>query len=768
MAPSLAMMGAAALACASSVNAILTGPPTVIVAPPVCVPGSNYELDTLYKGETFFDGFEFKTARDLSNGFVKYLSKSEAQNKNIIKSTSDDVTIGVDKVAPTGSDGRGSVRIESHKSFESGLFVARFKHFPSISCGAWPAFWMYGPGWPDNGEIDIYEQWNEAQTNSITAHTNDTVAGACTLDQNDFTGQLETSNCDIDAPNQFNNQGCSVHEGNGQWGKAAGGTYAVQWTDEFIKVWSWPTGGVPANVHSATPLPELATWGKPHWAVTKAKCNVEKSFNAMKIVININLCGDTAGHPELWKQTCKAKKNKDSCNEYVGGNVGNDFDELYWKIEDIKVFQNVKKTCPAPSSALPSSAAPSSVAPSSAAPSSAAPSSAAPSSAAPSSAAPSSVAPSSAPPSSVAPSSVAPSVAPSSVAPSVAPSSVAPSSAAPSSAAPSSAPPSSISAPPSSVSEAPESSYCEDESSTVPSAGPSSVAPSSAAPSSAGPSSVAPSSGVPSAGPSSVAPSSGVPSAGPSSVAPSVISSGHPSVGPSGINPSSFASSSWTVSVTSSTKHWPSASSSTHYTTSTVYSTHTYTVSKCPATVKHCPYGAVTTEVVAAYTTVCPVTTTDSWPSKPTGGAGGKPDWTQGGKPPAGGEGDWPAGGDHPNGGSGSGSWPAPGGSKSGSGSWPVPAGGAAPTKGSGSGSWPAPGGGAGGDWPAGAASPSKSSGSWPAGGAAPAASQPAGSWPKGGSNSTTGAAKPVTAGAFKAGVSMVGVLAGAFLVLGL
>ena len=47
-------------------------------------------------------------------------------------------------------------------------------------------------------------------------------------------------------------------------------------------------------------------------------------------------------------------------------------------------------------------------------------------------------------------------------------------------------------------------------------------------------------------------------------------------------------------------------------TTSTVYSTRTATVTKCPPTVTDCPIGSVTTEVVAVSTTVCPVTETET------------------------------------------------------------------------------------------------------------------------------------------------------------
>jgi hypothetical protein len=52
------------------------------------------------------------------------------------------------------------------------------------------------------------------------------------------------------------------------------------------------------------------------------------------------------------------------------------------------------------------------------------------------------------------------------------------------------------------------------------------------------------------------------------------------------------------------------ASSTQAFTTSTVYTTNIYTITKCPAAVTNCPVGKVTTDVVSLYTTVCPVKST--------------------------------------------------------------------------------------------------------------------------------------------------------------
>lgn len=161
--------------------------------------------------------------RDPNNGFVQYQSKDAAVSSGLFKTEGDDIRIGVDSKT-SGVNGRKSVRLESTASYNTGLFVAKFSHFPKPICGAWPAFWMVGDNWPQDGEVDIYEMWSMADQNMITYHTGkpDQV-GSCLLDPDMHIASAQTFNCDNSAPGQWVNQGCGVMEQSGQWGNPDGG-----------------------------------------------------------------------------------------------------------------------------------------------------------------------------------------------------------------------------------------------------------------------------------------------------------------------------------------------------------------------------------------------------------------------------------------------------------------------------------------------------------------------------------------------------------------
>jgi hypothetical protein len=74
-----------------------------------------------------------------------------------------------------------------------------------------------------------------------------------------------------------------------------------------------------------------------------------------------------------------------------------------------------------------------------------------------------------------------------------------------------------------------------------------------------------------------------------------------------------------TISSTAPNVTYPTTSIAS-YTTSTVYTTSIHTVTDCPKTVTDCPahYTSVVTDVIALYTTVCPVTAKHTPPAYTT------------------------------------------------------------------------------------------------------------------------------------------------------
>ena len=71
-----------------------------------------------------------------------------------ISTNATSVYIGADHTGfyPNGGPGRPSVRLTSNNNYTHGLFILDLSHMP-FGCGTWPAFWTFGPSWPNNGEI---------------------------------------------------------------------------------------------------------------------------------------------------------------------------------------------------------------------------------------------------------------------------------------------------------------------------------------------------------------------------------------------------------------------------------------------------------------------------------------------------------------------------------------------------------------------------------------------------------------------------------------
>ncbi|KAG6008848.1 hypothetical protein E4U43_000090 [Claviceps pusilla] len=294
----------------------------------------TYNLQDTYAGETFFDQFDYKTGYDPAQGFVHYVPKEEALNRNLTYATPSTAVLRVDTAVgpgsqPDASTGRFSVRLESKKTYNGGLFVFDVKHTP-YACGAWPALWLTDSfHWPQHGEIDIMESINQGTNgNAMTLHTTDD----CSMSvQRKQTGSSLQDNCDHSINK---NAGCGVKEPDSTFGAAlnsAGGSImAVEWRAAGIRIWQFARNAIPSDITGKKPNP--AGWGIATADFPSTDCDIGSHFKNHSIIVNIDLCGDLVYGS--WSESgCPG-----NCTDLVANQPGL-FKTAFWEFGSFEVYQ---------------------------------------------------------------------------------------------------------------------------------------------------------------------------------------------------------------------------------------------------------------------------------------------------------------------------------------------------------------------------------------------------------------------------------------------
>lgn len=304
-----------------------------LALPAAAVP--DYKLVEKWEGKNFLDFFNFHVGSDPTNGFVNYLDQGSAEDAGLIKFTdSGSVYLGVDhknKVA-SGARGRDSVRIGSKKYYEKSLIVADIAHMPGSACGTWPAFWSVGKNWPADGEIDIIEGVNLQDHNEIVMHT----AGTCSIKDEGMSGSVNATGCGED----LGTVGCVIEGHKGSYGtsfnKQGGGVYAMEWTEQYLKIWFFPRDSIPSSITNGDP--DVSTFGTP-MALVEEGCDVANSFKAQSFIFDTTFCGDWAGGV-FGESGCPMSSSDpfQSCHNFVANNPSA-YEQSYWEINSVKIYQ---------------------------------------------------------------------------------------------------------------------------------------------------------------------------------------------------------------------------------------------------------------------------------------------------------------------------------------------------------------------------------------------------------------------------------------------
>jgi len=281
-----------------------------------------------FVGPKFFDNFDFWTSSDPTHGFVDYVDNNTAFSRGYVWAGSNLVYMGVDHTN-NAPNGRQSVRITSNKSWTKGLFVLILSHMPGGQCGSWPAFWTVGANWPNNGEIDIIEGVNKNTVDQMTLHTS---SNCQMIGYRNMTGQSVGNDCE--SPGN-NNAGCGVQSTRPNsygeaFNSAGGGAYAMELTDNGIRIWYFSKQDMPSDIGSNNPNPSW--WRVPDSAFPFGGSCSRNHFGPQQIVFDMTFCGDWAGN------VYQSSGCPSTCENFVAYNPGS-FADYYWQIVSLKVYQ---------------------------------------------------------------------------------------------------------------------------------------------------------------------------------------------------------------------------------------------------------------------------------------------------------------------------------------------------------------------------------------------------------------------------------------------
>ncbi|KAL8383069.1 hypothetical protein RB595_006703 [Gaeumannomyces hyphopodioides] len=299
----------------------------------------NYSLSDNYSGAKFFDNFNYFTGYDPTGGHVHYVPRPHAEQLNLTYATESSAVVRVDATVgpgdvPNASTGRFSVRLESKRQYDRGLFVFDVAHTPH-GCGTWPALWMSSPhNWPLDGEIDVMEATNKGDDgNLFSLHT----TRGCEMNRRrDMTGVAKQTDC-YNGTNS--NQGCNVAGPRESYGQAfnarGGGVLAVELRDQGIRMWQFARPDVPRDLAAgagATAAPDPASWGAAAADFPSTDCDVGAHFRNQSIIINITLCGQLT--EALWGSSeCPG-----TCVKHVSDNP-DAFRDAFWQFNSLRVYK---------------------------------------------------------------------------------------------------------------------------------------------------------------------------------------------------------------------------------------------------------------------------------------------------------------------------------------------------------------------------------------------------------------------------------------------
>jgi len=314
-----------------------------LLALPVLASATSYTVEKVYSGSNFFDDWIFYNNFDnLTNGDAIFVSASTAASAQLayVDPSTSHAIIKVDNTTTVPfNDKRNTVRISSKDRYGVGsVWIADMYHVP-FGCSVWPAWWSQAPNWPTGGEIDTFEGVNQVTMNQMALHTN---PGCSQVSPVQSSTLVNSTDCSFQANS---NQGCVVTNPTTQsygaaFASAGGGVFVTEFATTGISIWFFPRSQVPSSVSSNASSIDTSNFGEPVANWPTGGCSINKFFEPQNLIFDITLCGDFAGNPATFAETCSG-----TCyNDYVIGPPST-YNNAYFEVASVRVYgQNGSNT----------------------------------------------------------------------------------------------------------------------------------------------------------------------------------------------------------------------------------------------------------------------------------------------------------------------------------------------------------------------------------------------------------------------------------------
>ncbi|KAF8830521.1 hypothetical protein HHX47_DHR2000957 [Lentinula edodes] len=288
---------------------------------------ATYTVSDTYTGQDFLNSFTVQNIPDPTNGRVNYVDAATAKNDNLTFASATNFIARADftTILDPNGPGRNSVRLLSNKQYGLGRTstICQKDAVPGLLSGLLEIKETIGqlPSVSSLKGDSLYNSPSEQRGSIMLA----LIKGRFIPVQIVQCPPLEQKQ------ERLSNLIVTLHFGP-TFNSNGGGWYAMELTDDFVKIWFWARGtSVPSDVSGGSSTIDTDNWGTPVAYFPNTSCSISSHFGPQNIIINLTFCGDWAG------AVYSSSGCPSTCVDYVNNNPA-EFENAYFDFLSLKAY----------------------------------------------------------------------------------------------------------------------------------------------------------------------------------------------------------------------------------------------------------------------------------------------------------------------------------------------------------------------------------------------------------------------------------------------